>query len=134
MVWIIALPFVALFVAIAMARMMRGFRDVGKLQSRQTPMMFDSGGRKPADEYHDRIWLPLCTSVADAATTLLGRPLTPKERRSVWRARSALVLEVALKEIRAAQNAHTIAELLARFPTGMDRPDPTKWCEIDIDQ
>lgn len=97
-------------------------------------MMFDSGGRKPADEYHDRTWLPLCTSVADAATPLLGRPLTPKERRSVWRARSALVLEVALKEIRVAESADAIAALLATLPTGMDRPDPTGWCEIDTDQ
>ena len=128
MTWIVGLPFVALFLAIAVVRLMRSLRDVREAQARRMPIMFDADKRKPADDYHDHTWLPLCTRIAAAASSRLDRPLTAKERRVLWRARSVLVLEVASKEIQTAANPDAVVALLAGLPTGLDRPDPTGWC------
>jgi hypothetical protein len=61
----------------------------------------------------------------------LNRSLTQIERRKVWRARSALVLEIALKELDAATDQQVVAKLLAALPSGLDRPDPTGWCNME---
>jgi hypothetical protein len=92
-------------------------------------MMAAIDGRKPSDEFHDGTWLPLCERVAALATAKLGRPLAVKERRTIWRSRSVLVLEVALKELESTAVPGAAAALLAQLPAGLDRPDPTGWCE-----
>jgi hypothetical protein len=89
---------------------------------------FDTGRRRPSDDFHDQTWLPLCANLAAAAAERLNRSLTERERRKVWRARSVLVLEVALKEIQASGDGPAVAMLLASLPSGIDRPDPTGWC------
>jgi len=125
---LIAMPFVVLILIILFFRMMRGLRNASEVASRQTWDAHDLYERRPSDDYHDQTWLPLCEEVADAACARLGRPLSEKERRVIWRSRTALVLEVALKEIPAAADAGAVAAMLRSLPAGVDRPDPTQWC------
>jgi hypothetical protein len=101
---------------------------VDELRYRQSTFSIP-GRRTPSDEFHDRTWLPLCKSIADAVNNKLNRPLTAVERRKLWRSRSPLILEVGLKEIQAASTADEVNALLAKLPPGMDRPDPTGWCD-----
>ncbi|HYE19155.1 MAG TPA: hypothetical protein VEA69_11960 [Tepidisphaeraceae bacterium] len=130
MLWLIGLPFVALLVAIIALRVMRNVRHVSELRSSASAFGFPERGRKPSDDYHDQVWVPVCTRVADAAEARLGRALSARERRAVWRAKSALVLEVALKEIEGAAGDKGVVErLLGELPAGVNRPDPTGWCD-----
>jgi hypothetical protein len=130
MIYIVGMPFVALIIAIIVIGLMRGLRQAGELRNRSSSFQIDPGRRRPSDDYHDQTWLPLCTSVAQAAQARLHRPLTDKERRKIWRTRTALTLEVALKEIAATEGPAAIATLLTDLPPGMDRPDPTHWCAV----
>ena len=129
MVWLIALPFGVLVFAIVALRTMRNVRHVNELRNSASAFGFPEQARKPSDEYHDAVWLPLCTRVAEAAVRRLGRGLTPKERRSVWRAKTRLVLDVVLIEIEGAADAGSVEQLFGEFPVGVNRPDPTGWCE-----
>jgi hypothetical protein len=62
------------------------------------------------------MWLPLCQRVADASVAKLNRPLTFEERRTIWRARSQLVLEIAVDEINAAATSPEAIALLKQYP------------------
>ncbi len=128
MLYVVGLPFAVLIVAICVISLMRGLRQAGNLRARTSTFKLETNRRRPSDDYHDQVWLPLCNSVAQAATAHLQRPLTEKERRSIWRTRTALTLEVVLKEISAAPDPQAVAVLFATLPPGMDRPDPTDWC------
>ena len=129
MIYIVGMPFVALIVAIIVIGVMRGLRQAGELRdSRPSGFPINPGRRRPSDDYHDQTWLPLCTSVAQAAEAKLHRPLTGNERRRIWRTRTALTLEVVVKEIQATQDRTAISKLLDDLPPGMDRPDPSGWC------
>ena len=83
--------------------------------------------RKPSDDFHDQIWLPLCDKI-DSAITKTGVSLSEEQRRRIWRSRAPLVLEVLLREIEAAQSPDEVSQLLQSLPPGMNRPDPTRWC------
>ena len=127
MMWLIALPFAALAVAIIAFSVFRGVRRFQEIQSTREPLGPIPAHRRPSDVYHDETWLPLCERLADATAQRLNRPLTPSERRAIWRARSELVLQVALSEVQAATDPRTVSDVLAAMPTGIDRPDPTDW-------
>ena len=122
------LPIFVLILAILMIRAARGLREAQELRALREPLMLPEDHRRPSDDFHDRVWLPLCQRVEDAAVARLNRPLSEKERRRIWRSRSELVLEVALKEIAEAPSSQHVGVLLATLPTGIDRPDPTGWC------
>ena len=128
MVLLIAIPFLVLVIVIFSFSVMRGVRRVHELQMNQPPLTLPRGRRKPSDDYHDQVWLPLCKKVADAASSRLSRPLTATERRQIWRSRTSLVLEILLKEIQEAATPQEVWSLLATLPPGMDRPDPSAWC------
>jgi hypothetical protein len=106
----------------------RSISRVAKLQADRQPLRVDDLLRRPFDDYHDQTWLPLCEATAVLAVSRLNRPLAVRERRSIWRARSELALEVLQKEIQAAANLEDIVILILQLPTGIDRPDPTGWC------
>ena len=127
---IIGLPFAALVIAIVVIRVMWGFREVSELRERRGPGIVEGERRRPSDDFHDLTWRPTCERVATMASGRLGRPLNRRERRTLWRARTVLVLEVAEREIEVAGDAEGVAVLLANLPAGMDRPDPTGWCEV----
>jgi hypothetical protein len=125
----IALPFVSLIIVIGVVRTFRSLRELRELRSRDVSQAI-SPGRRPSDDFHDLTWLPLCQALADAVAERLNRPLSAAERRTIWRTRTPLILNVVLKEIIAAPSAEEVAALLASLPPGsMDRPDPTGWCE-----
>jgi hypothetical protein len=127
MIWIIALPFAALAVAIIALSALRSIRRFQDIQCTRQPLGPVPAHRKPSDVYHDETWLPLCERLAEAAAQRLNRPLTASERRAIWRARSELVLQVALSEIQAGTDPQAVSAVLAAMPTGIDRPDPTDW-------
>ena len=129
MIYIVGMPFVALIVAIIVIGLMRGLRQASELRGRSADFGLDVNRRRPSDDYHDQTWLPLCTKVAQAAAARLNRPLTGKERRKIWRTRTALTLEVVEKEITTTEQPGAVAALIATLPPGMDRPDPTGWCD-----
>jgi hypothetical protein len=119
--------FLAFTVGILTVRFMRRRREADDCRlSSSVPELY-SERRKPSDDFHDNTWLPLCKRVEEAAVAKLNRPLIEKERRVIWRSRSALVLEVALNEIESADTGDAAIQLLASLPPGMDRPDPTNW-------
>ena len=124
-------PFAALILAIFVIRIMRGFRRAGELLDKRVPLSVPSEHRRPTDDFHDKTWLPLCERVASIACVRTHRPLTQKERRIIWRARAPVVLEAALQEMEEANGSEAVGALLARLPSGLDRPDPTRWCEKD---
>src|SRR2546421_9397496 len=129
MIWIIGMPFAALIVAILVVRIMRRAVNARDLRGFEvTPL----DRRRPSDDFHDTTWRPLCEKVAQAISARLGRPLNESERRMIWRARTPLALEVALKEIETARDATAVEQILAVLPTGLDRPDPTGWCRRDL--
>jgi hypothetical protein len=115
---------------IAAMRITRAMRNAHEHQSRIHSATESTAAelRRPSDDFHDQIWLPLCNQVAKLAAAKMQRPLSSDERRMVWRGRSQLVLELLLKELTSASPGEAIA-LLRNAPTGMDRPDPTGWCE-----
>ena len=117
-------------IVIATISVMRSLRRVRDLQDRRTPLAMPDGWRKPSDAFHDQTWLPLCTSVAVAASRVLNRPLTPKERRAIWRAKTVLLLETVRDEIARSTDPQAVAVLLAQLPQGIDRPDPTGWVSL----
>lgn len=82
-------------------------------------------GRRPWEDFHDRIWLPRCNSLAAAASSRMGRPLTTMERRRIWRARTPLVLSIALDDIERSAQPNSIESIVENLPQGIDRPDPT---------
>jgi hypothetical protein len=125
---LIILPFAALIIAILTVSIMRGIRRATELRSREQPLIVSSDHRRPSDDFHDQTWLPLCTKIAQEASARLGRRLTEKERRTIWRGRSPLTLQVAIEELASAPNPDAITLVLAKLPSGMDRPDPTGWC------
>jgi hypothetical protein len=84
--------------------------------------------RRPSDDFHDQVWLPLCNLIAEQANRL-GRPLTLDDRRRIWRSRSSLVLETLLREIEHSTSLEPLEKALQDLPPGMDRPDPTGWCD-----
>jgi hypothetical protein len=130
MLILIVMPFAALALAIMVVAIMRSIRRVQDFRSAPGSMATRGIERRtPADDFHDRVWLPLCGRVADAVREKANRPLSEKERRIVWRARSELALNVAIQEIQSARKGEEVAALLASLPTGLDRPDPTGWCE-----
>jgi hypothetical protein len=129
MIVLIALPIIALILIIVVFSMMRGIRQAGELHLHRSPLTVPADRRKASDDYHEQVWLPLCEKVADAASSRLGRPLTAKERRTIWRARTELVLDVLLDEVKKAGSPEEVHSLLASLPSGMDRPDSSGWCE-----
>jgi hypothetical protein len=129
MILLIAFPFIALVVFILLMRLRRGFQEVEAMRARRTALMLPEDHRRPSDDFHDQTWLPLCQSIASDASGKSNRPLTLDEWRTVWRTRSQLILEVAVNEIRAASNSEEVSTLLHTLPPGMNRPDPTAWCE-----
>jgi hypothetical protein len=84
--------------------------------------------RKPSDIFHDMVWLPLCERVEGAAKRN-GYYLVKWERQRVWRSKSTLVLETLIKELEATVSEEETARAIGELPPGMDRPDPTGWCE-----
>lgn len=130
---LVVLPFGILMLAISFVRMMRNIRQVNELKMKRLTPMPPLLHRGPSDDFHDHIWLPLCRSVAETASSRLRRPLTARERRVIWRSRSALMLEVLLKELQAATDPETVASLLRSLPPGMNRPDLTGWCDVPVD-
>jgi hypothetical protein len=129
MIDLIAFPFLSLVVFITAMRVMRSLREVRAARARQTALMVPDDFRKPSDDFHDQTWLPLCNKIANSAIAKLTRPLTCDERRIIWRTRAPLTLEVVWSEIESASTAEQIMELLYSLPPGMDRPDPTGWCQ-----
>ena len=127
MIWIIALPFAALAFAIIAFSVFRSIRRFQEIQATRAPLGPIPAHRRPSDVYHDETWLPMCGRLADTAAQRLSRPLTPNERRAIWRARSELVLQVALSEVQFATDPQAVTDVLAAMPTGIDRPDPTSW-------
>jgi hypothetical protein len=85
----------------------------------------------PAQNFHDETWLPLCDRIATAVIERAGRELTLEERRRIWETRAPLILETALKEIEAGNDA-SITALIASLPSGLRRPDPTNWMRIPL--
>ncbi len=128
-IFLIVSPLVVLMVAILAIGWIRAIRRVSLIRSQRIPLAIPVEYRKPSDDFHDQIWLPLCEKVAAAASQRLNRELTEKERRTIWRTRSELTLNVALAEIEQSADPQQVAVLLATLPPGMDRPDPTHWCE-----
>lgn len=120
--------FIAFALPIFVIRLMRTIRHVGELRMQSPPIDSRLRTRRPSDVFHDETWLPLCTRIATAAEARLGRPLTIKERKRIWRSRSPLILQTVLNEIEACADAPPVDALLASLPPGMDRPDPTRWC------
>lgn len=115
-----------LIMAITVIRILRAVRQTQELQERRAKEQeLSTNLRRPADDFHDQIWLPLCTKVASAVAAKLQRPLTQDERRRIWRARSELALEIMAKEMDADADPRA---LLTALPSGLDRPDPTQWC------
>lgn len=131
MIWIVSLPFAALAAAVILIRVLRGVRQFQEIRATREPLSLNPSLRKPSDDYRDEIWLPLCERLAEAAANRLNRPLTTKERRAIWRARSELVLEIALSEVQAANHPHAVSDVLAAMPTGIDRPDPSNWSRAE---
>jgi len=84
--------------------------------------------RKPSDIFHDLVWLPLCQKV-EAAAKKNGYYLVKSERQRVWRSKSTLVLETLVKELESTVSEEDTARAFGELPPGMDRPDPTGWCE-----
>jgi hypothetical protein len=120
---------------IAVITAVRVIREASR--RRETRMLGDlygaqeaAGGRRrrPSDDYRDQVWLPLCNLIAEAAGHL-GRPLTTDERRKIWRSRSSLILETILREIEQTNTRARLGQVLRDLPPGMDRPDPTRWCD-----
>ena len=127
---LIGLLFATFCVTIMVIRIARTIRNVEKIRSRHAALheLPPELPRRPSDDFHDQTWLPLCGQVAALAAKRLGRGLCEEERRRVWRSRSQLVLEVLLKELETATPGEAGA-LLRNAPSGLDRPDPTGWCE-----
>ena len=125
----------ALFVVFVLAmRLIRTDREVyrlrrNRIEATMGPEEAVPAVRTPADDFHDRVWLPLCGRVAELAAQRMGRALKAEERRTIWRSRSQLVLEVLLKELAVASPGEAMA-LLRNAPSGLDRPDPTGWCVV----
>ena len=124
---LIALPFAALIIAIIAVNVLRNVHRISGSANGDWSSPADPAARKPADEFHDQTWLPLCVAVSEAAELRLGRPLSNRERRAIWRARSPLVLEIALQDIQATTTSDSVTALIAALPSGIDRPDPTDW-------
>jgi hypothetical protein len=80
-------------------------------------------------EYHNRTWLPLCESVAEAASQKLSRPLTPDERRMVWNSLTKKPLDKLLRALRVVSAPEEVESLLTKLPQGREKPDPTGWKE-----
>ena len=116
--------FLLVFSAFRSLRRLRGLRE----QRSRNNWSLPSETRKPADDFHDQIWLPLCDRIAAVAGKTLSRALSAKERKAIWRMRSLLALETVGKEIEMSTDPQAVAVLLATLPPGMDRPDPTGWC------
>jgi hypothetical protein len=131
LIYLIVLPFGSLIIAITVIRAMRSFRYVSELRARGSAWTVPFTQPKPSDRFHEQVWIPLCEGVSKAAAEKLRRPLTPKERQSIWRSRTPLALEVAIKEIESAHTPEEVSVLLAGIPSGMDRPDPSGWCRGD---
>ena len=130
---IIGAAFAVFVLFILVMRMSRHDRMVFEQRQKRVREAMDRGEpappvHTPADDFHDQIWLPLCQRVAELAARQMQRPLTYDERRALWRSRSQLVLEVLLKELEGTSPGAAIA-LLKNAPSGLDRPDPTGWCE-----
>jgi hypothetical protein len=127
---LIGLMFAVFVAIIAMARMIRAMRKVDELRARQR-MEVDTDEpqiRRPSDDYHDAIWLPLCKRAEVAVEARLGRKISQVERLRIWKARTALALEVLIKEAENSAAMGEVAAALANLPSGLDRPDPTGWC------
>ena len=122
------LPLAVLLLVVLLFSTMRSMRRVRDLSVDQPPLTEAPDRRRPSDDYHDTVWLPLCTKVAEAASAVLSRPLTEKERCTIWRSRTALVLEILLSELQRVGDAEKAGVLIANLPSGMSRPDPTGWC------
>ncbi len=127
MIWIVGLPFAALAVAIMVIRALRSVRAIQEIRAARVPLDATPSHRRPSDVYHDETWLPLCERLAEAAAQRLARSLTGNERRAIWRARSELVIDIALSEVQAATDPQAVSDVLAAMPTGIDRPDSTGW-------
>ena len=126
-----AFAFFVLFILVM--RVVRLDQKAFERRQRRVREAMDAGepvppARTPADDFHDQIWLPQCQRVTKLAARQMQRPLTYDERRAIWRSRSQLVLEVLLKELEGTSPGAAIA-LLKNAPSGLDRPDPTGWCE-----
>ena len=130
MIWIVGLPFAALAAAIIAVRVLRTARRIQDIRATREPLGSTLAHRRPSDVYHDDIWLPMCRQLADAAARRLNRPLTANESSAIWRARSELVLQVALSEVHAATDAKAVTDVLAAMPSGIDRPDPKNWSRV----
>lgn len=128
MILLIVLPFIVLILVVLVLSMMRGIRRAGEIRLNQSPLTVPTDHRKPSEVFLDKTWLPMCAQVADVASSRLNRPLTQNERRAIWRSRTALVLEILLKEVQETSDPEVVVSLLASLPPGMDRPDSTGWC------
>jgi hypothetical protein len=129
----LAIEIVGLVVAIVSTfvvwRELRHRTELRMLASMQA--VRDASPRRPrraSDDFHDQLWLPLCELIA-AQAEKLDYQLSHAERRRIWRSRSPLVLEVLMRELESASDVTTVERLLKELPPGMDRPDPTGWCD-----
>ena len=129
MIDLIGLSFAVFVFGILVIRFARRMREIREIRHKQTPLSIPLSHRKPSDDFHDQTWLPLCTTVASTLSSKVNRPLTPHERRAIWRSRSPLVLEALLQDLQSA-TPDSAASLLASLPPGMTRPDPTNWCGL----
>jgi len=87
--------------------------------------------RRASDDFHDQVWLPLCQLIGGHALRL-NYSLSHVERRRIWRSRSPLILEVLLREIETANSGDALGKAISQLPPGMDRPDPTGWCDTSV--
>ena len=128
---LIGVMFVVFEAMICVARLLRTSRGVQLLRERRQTYVVESNAqdlRRPADDYHDLTWLPLCTRASETVVRKIGRPLDADERQRIWKARSELVLEILVKECDADAAAGAVLASLKSLPSGLDRPDPTDWC------
>jgi len=123
--------FAAFSISILAVRIMRRMRTVGLEAPTDIDFADRDNKRTPTNKFHDETWLPLCKRVADAVQAHAGRELTQAERQRIWRTRAPLILETALKEIEAGDDA-SITSLIASLPSGLRRPDPTNWCQSTL--
>lgn len=126
--FLIALPFAGLIAAILTIRILRRFRELDEARRQRMEDSFNAPRRKPSDDLHDQVWFPLCDRLAQVAAERIGRPLTSQQRKRIWRSRTTTVLEIAMKEVEAARSPEEVAALLTTLPQGVNRPDPTGWC------
>jgi len=127
---IVSLGFLVVVLAGTVVVLRRNMQRLQDIRARRLKLgvMPPPAPRRPSDDFHDAVWLPLCEKV-EAAARNNGYLLVKWERQRVWRSKSTLVLETLIRELEATVSEEDTARAIGELPPGMDRPDPTAWCE-----